>query len=74
MEIKWTDYVLLIISICIVISILAENPYIKIGFAIIELLIALITMIVTEVENKKIEKDLKEKIEKIKGEKKDDTI
>lgn len=57
MKIEWQDYSILIVLCCCAISLLAEDPYVKIGFSLIELVIMFITTIIIE---KKLNKEEKE--------------
>lgn len=57
MKIEWQDYGFLVIFWCMAISLLAENPHVKIGFSIAELVIMLIILVIKEKEFTKEEKE-----------------
>lgn len=50
MKIEFTDYAMLLIFWCVIISLLATNPYVKIGFSMAELVIVLIVTIIKQTE------------------------
>lgn len=50
MKIEFTDYAMLLIFWCMIISLLATNPYVKIGFSMAELVIVLIVTIIKQTE------------------------
>lgn len=74
-KIDWGDWVTLLLFLCCVISLLAENLYVKWGFLMAEAVIALISSIVELIIIKKEDKEFKRKMEdlknKIEGEFKD---
>lgn len=74
-KIDWGDWVTLLLFLCCVISLLAENLYVKWAFLMAETVIALISCIVELIITRKEEKEFKMKMEdfknKIEGEFKD---
>lgn len=74
-KIDWRDWVTLLLFLCCVISLLAENLYVKWAFLMAETVIALISCIVELIIIRKEDKEFKRKMEdfknKIEGEYKD---
>lgn len=75
LKVEWHDYITLLLFLCCVISLLAENLYVKWAFLMAEAVIALISSIVELIIIKKEDKEFKRKMEdlknKIEGEFKD---
>ena len=75
LNVEWHDYITLLLFLCCVISLLAENLYVKWAFLMAEAVIALISSIVELIIIKKEDKEFKRKMEdlknKIEGEFKD---
>lgn len=75
LKVDWHDYITLLLFLCCVISLLAENLYVKWAFLMAETVIALVSSIVELVITRKEDKEFKRKMEdfknKIEGEFKD---
>lgn len=75
LKIGWEDFITLLLFLCCVISLLAENLYVKWAFIIAETVIALISCVAILIITRKEDKEFKIKMEdfknKIKGEFKD---
>lgn len=75
LKVDWHDYITLLLFLCCVISLLAENLYVKWAFLMVETVIALVSSIVELVITRKEDKEFKRKMEdfknKIEGEFKD---
>lgn len=61
LKVEWHDYITLLLFLCCVISLLAENLYVKWAFLMAEAVIALISSIVELIIIKKKIKNSKEK-------------
>lgn len=66
LKIEWSDYIVLILFLCGVISILVDNVWIKMIFVIVELIIALISTITLEIISRKEVKKFRQSMEKLK--------
>lgn len=65
-KIEWSDYIVLILFLCGVISILVDNPWIKMIFVVVELIIGLISTIILEIISRKEVKKFRQSMEKLK--------
>lgn len=66
-KIDWGDWVSLLLFLCCVISLLAENPYVKLAFLMAEAVIALISSIVELIITRKEDKEFRRKMEDFKN-------
>lgn len=66
LKIEWSDYIVLILFLCGVISILVDNAWIKMVFVIVELIMALISTIILEIISRKEVKKFRQSMEKLK--------
>lgn len=66
LKIEWSDYIILILFLCGVVSILVDNAWIKMIFVIVELIIALISTIILEIISRKKVKKIRQSMEKLK--------
>lgn len=75
LKVDWHDYITLLVFLYCVISLLAENLYVKWAFLMVGTVIALVSSIVELVITRKEDKEFKRKMEdfknKIEGEFKD---
>lgn len=67
LKVEWHDYITLLLFLCCVISLLAENPYVKWAFLMAEAVIALISSIVELIITRKEDKEFKRKMEDFKN-------
>ena len=76
LKIEWNDWMVLIVLLCATISILSNNPHIKIILSIAEIIIVWFSLILMAIIAKKEEKEFERKMrefkKKIEGELKND--